>query len=225
MFQLMEPNILKAGYGLLAVGTVFTAPFVNQGCETEKVYHIVDISSSYNYRLQNMGGAAPHLPVGQITAPDGVPLYIGEEGNNVWHSEYAAADSTAPVTLCLEVQYSGATEVHTAINTWWGQAGASTSVLELYGSEGTVDRVELIGDVDIRDYLSSSFTNTINETTIINAVLAGSGQGNEVRIDKQKIVLSAAFAKEDLTRICLTDTGSSGYQRAYLVAATVLANQ
>lgn len=184
----------------------------------------IDLAPHANRRLQAVGfGAVNQLPEGDVTL-GGIGFAIPVGGNNVWTG--AAATGSNPRILDVAVNATGVTKVYTLINTLWGEraTGARASIT-FYGSTGTVYAVELDGNNHIRDYLWNTWTNTINGTSTVNVFTAGSGQGvgstNQVRLDMQTFQLPAAFAKETLTKIRITDWGGTNDQRLIVSGITV----
>jgi hypothetical protein len=78
-----------------------------------------------------------------------------------------------------------------------------------------------VGNVNVRDYNNDDNTNTINNTSTVQAWTNGEGQ----RLDRQEYILPPEFASQVLTSITITDTGSEGNgtdgSRAVLAAVTV----
>ena len=117
----------------------------------------------------------------------------------------------------------GATEVHSLMNTYWGQFGPSSyAAVEFVGSDGAFYHQDLIGGVDLRDYNQNpSYPNTINGTTTTEVFNNSIGQ----RLDKQFFDLPASFADETLTTIRFIDNGAADVQRIFVAGITVGATQ
>jgi uncharacterized membrane protein len=176
-------------------------------------YLPVDFSALHNGNLQT--GTNISFPSGEILL-GGVPFVIPASGDNYWHS--AAATGPNPRTINIPVGRFGVMEVHTLINTYWGQGGpASYASLEFLGSDGAYFRKDLIGNEDIRDFKNFFWTNNINGTTTVNVVWV-----NPDRLDKQRIVLPSDFHNETLSTIRLSDIGGDVFQRTFLAGVTVL---
>lgn len=188
--------ILAAAVAPVSLGQVFwvpvsIAPFANQSVQA---------------RLPSLG-SGPRLL-------GGVPFFIGASPNSAWNS--GAAPGGNPRVLEVPINLRGAREVHTLINTDWGQAGGSTARVEFIGSGGLTHSVDLFGDVDIRDYLQNVYTNSINGTSTTQVLTDGNR-----RLDKQRFVLPAAFADADLLRVRLVDNGATNFQRTWIVGLSV----
>ncbi len=174
-------------------------------------FHMIGFGSSYNANISDVDAA---FPVGLVTL-GGVPFNIPATGRNFWHSVSAAGPN--PRSIDITPSRPGVVEVHTLINTYWGQPGpASYAWLEFFGSDGAYFRKNLIGNVDIRDFNQLFFTNNINGTTTTNVFTVGSH-----RLDKQRIDLPADFHDETLVKIRLSDNGSDGSTRVFLAGVTV----
>jgi hypothetical protein len=182
-------------------------------------YTAMDLTSAHNYRLADMDGAAENLPTGWITGHDDVPFYIPPVGNNV----YVTALPTGAGMRVLEtpVRAPSVVQVHALLNTWWGSWSSTPyAYLEFFGSAGAYYRKDLLGNVDVRDYLESDYTNRINGTTTRNLALAGNGKYDEVRLDQLRIDLPGAFLSQDLERVRLVDLGDTGFQRTFVAGIT-----
>ncbi len=181
-------------------------------CELDALVVPALFAANHNYRLQSINAG---FPEGEVLL-GGVRFSIPTGGNNIWHA--TAASGNNPRLIDLTVDVWRAQEVHTLINTYWGIAGpASHAYLEFFGSDGAHFTKNLVGNVDIRDYAQSGYTNTINGTTTTNVVQIGGH-----RLDKQQIVLPPEFRTQRLVRIRLSDLGAEGAQRVFLSGVTVL---
>lgn len=186
-------------------------------------YHTIDFSAQQNYRLQNMDGSAGQLPTGDLYAGD-VPFHIKTgAGNNAYLSAQPPGGGERSVDIGIEL--GRAMEVHTLVNTWWGTRSTTAyAYLEFYGSGGAYHRYNLVGNRDVRDYLFSDYTNTINGTTTTNAVTVSDGKYWQVRLDAQHILLPQAFEGQTLQKMRLVDNGDTGFQRTFLAGVTVGVN-
>lgn len=184
-------------------------------------FQTVDFSSHHNYRLQNMDGNAGQLPSGSLLTGDGVPFYIpAGPGNNAYLSAQPVGGGQRMLDVSIGIQ--GVVKAFTLINTWWGtRSETAYAYLEFFGSQGAYYRRNLVGNQDIRDYLNSDYTNTINGSSTKNAVLKGQGKYWEVRLDCQEIVLPDAFRTQSLQSMRLVDNGDMGFQRTFLSGLTV----
>ena len=180
-------------------------------------YQAVDFSSFHNERMQSDPGL-----IGAATFPEGsqvlggIPFDIPTGGNNYWNAEYATGAN--PRQIDIPVNRFGVSEVHTLINTFWGQAGLpSLAKLEFIGSGGAFYALDLIGNDHIRDHFNGGFINTINGTTTTEVFNNGLGS----RLDKQFITLPAAFHNEVLTTIRVIDNGANLTQRIFAAGISV----
>jgi hypothetical protein len=177
-------------------------------------YQPVDFSSFHNGEIQSElvnGGA---YPLGSQVL-GGIPFNIPTSGNNYWGAFNATGPN--PRQIDIPVNRFGVSEVHTLINTFWGQAGLpSLASLEFFGSGGAHHVLNLIGNEDIRDQNNASYTNIINNTTTTEVFINGPG-----RLDKQFITLPAAFHNQVLTTIRVIDNGADGSQRLIVLGVSV----
>jgi hypothetical protein len=165
-----------------------------------------------NDRLQNRNSNYP----ARNPVLGGVPFRIEPSGNNIWAAN--SASGTNPRILEVPVNLIGVREVHTLINTDWGQPGPASSLrVEFVPDVGPVYAVDLLGNVDIRDWNPNTFTNAINGTTTTEVFLTGVS-----RLDKQRFTLPASFATAELRRIRIIDNGATGVQRAFVSGVTVI---
>lgn len=179
----------------------------------------IDLSAFHNSRMQTYSGASSSFPEGNGTF-GGIPFEIPVGGDNVWNARFAAGSN--PRTLTIPVGLFGVDQVHTLINTHWGETGSGTfASIRFLGSGGLEYSMALDGNDDIRDYLLGSFSNSINGTTTTEVFSSGSGVYNQVRLDKQEFDLPAAFEAAILQSIELTDNGDTSFQRVFLAGVTV----
>ena len=182
------------------------------------VYQPVDFSSDFTGRLQQAG--ANYINESTLTLAGtvdlgGIPFYIpGSPEYNYWHSYYASGTSSK--TLDIDVGLYGVSEVHTLINTYWGQYNQNLASIEFFGSDGAYYKYLLIGGVDIRDYCNGGYTNEItspNTTQIWN-------YETKSRLDKQVFYLPSEFLTQELASITLSDYGATNSQRIFLTGVT-----
>jgi hypothetical protein len=156
---------------------------------------------------QNFGGVRFAIPTGP---------------NNYWAGAAAANFGPGVVRLTIPVGVSGVTSAFTLLNSMWGFAGPTAYLcITFTGSDGATVTQPLVGNVNVRDYNNDDNTNTINNTSTVQAWTNGEGQ----RLDRQEYILPPEFASQVLTSITITDTGSEGNgtdgSRAVLAAVTV----
>lgn len=181
---------------------------------------------TYNARLQTFGTAGSAFPEGDVTL-GGIAFSIpaGTGVLNVWDSESVVVPGPNPHTLVVPVNVFGVQTVYSLVNTLWGSFAPAPGLasIQFNGSLGASYTVNLVGNVDVRDFLFNVFTNSINNTTTTNVFNAGSGFGNAVRLDMQSIVLPAEFQTQTLTDITFIDNGADGTQRIFVSGLSVAA--
>ncbi|MBW3623260.1 MAG: Ig-like domain-containing protein [Armatimonadetes bacterium] len=184
----------------------------NEPPAPRKQFHSVDFSTVHNANLHS--GVVSGVPLGQTTL-GGVPFAIPTAEQNIWHSHAATGDN--PRFIDIPVGKAGITEAHTLIGNYWGRGGPeSYASVEFFGSGGAYYKKDLIGNVDIRDHLSGSYTNNLNGTSSI-VVLNNGGR----RLDKKKMVLPPEFATQTLEKVRVSDNGAQNLQRIFLAGLTV----
>lgn len=183
--------------------------------QAEMVYTPIDLQPYGNahYKWPYEGAA---IPEGSVTL-GGVPFYLPDSNTSAWDSSGMGTTS-----VVIPVGIDGVLEVHTLINTRWGQVGPYTKV-EFHGSQGAYHARLLYGNSDIRDWLRLSWTNTINNTTTIN-VWSGpcpSRGGRQCDMDKQQFVLPEAFHDQTLVSMTMSDWGAVNVHRSFISGMTV----
>ena len=183
--------------------------------QADVLYTPIDLQpyGNANYKWPYQGAAVPE---GNVTL-GGVPFNLPDSDTSAWDS---SGDGLTSIDIPIGVH--GVREVHTLINTRWGQVGPYTK-LEFFGSDGAYYKKDLYGDSDIRDWLRYLWTNTINNTTTIN-VWSGpcpAWGGLQCDIDKQQVVLPNAFHSETLVTVRMSDWGDVNFHRSFLTGMTV----
>lgn len=180
----------------------------------------VDLSPYANARIQNYQPSAAGYPEGNVVL-GGIPFNIQTVGgNNAWNAEFVSGPY--PHVLSIPLNIPNATEVHTLINTFYGQPGPTSYItLEFFGTGGAYYSKDLIGNVDVRDHFFAFWTNAINGTTTTTVYSSGGGFLSESRLDKQQITLPSAFAQDILNEFRLTSTGGVLVSDASIQGLTV----
>ncbi len=174
----------------------------------------IDFSASFNWSLGLQTGGELY-PTGNILLGGVLFSIPPSTGLNAWHAKDVLGKN--PRVLGVPVNVANVTSVHALINSWWGVPGpGSLATVEFYGCNGAFYSKPLVGNVDIRDHFNGSFTNLINGTTTVEVF--GNGQ---VRMDKVRFDLPAAFLDEKLELIRIVDTGAEAVQRVWLAGLTV----
>jgi hypothetical protein len=166
----------------------------------------------------------PGAPVG-VTTLGGIPFNIisNADGKEAWAAGVAAAGGDSVVSITMNENVFGATNVYTLINTWWGTPGTYASLI-FTGSGGAIYTKDLVGNSDIRDYNQATWLNSINGTTTTQVFDGISNWGAQGRLDMQHIALPGEFASQSLISIQLVDSGRSGFQRTVLDGVTIFSN-
>ncbi len=179
-------------------------------------YTLLNNTQAQYYPITFFYNTSNTFLVGNLTF-NGVPFNIPETGNNIWDSY--SATGTNPRFIDISINKFGITEVHTLINSSYGQRGPNSyAFIEFFGSTGAYLKVNLIGNDNIRDYNQSYWTNTINGITTIEVFNDGSGH----RRDKQLFTLPSEFSTQQLEKIRLSDNGGTDFQRVFLTGLTVV---
>ena len=160
----------------------------------------IDLSPHVNCRIQTLNGPAPSFPEGPVKF-NGIPFVRPSKGLNAWNGRNEPSGRLKRTRkFDIYVGVFGATEVFTLINTLVGEKRPGTfATLEFHGSDGGLFKRTLDGNIDIRDYIFSDYTNSINGTSTVNVFRVGNGLYREVRLDMQRIPLPAEFRLKRLS--------------------------
>jgi hypothetical protein len=189
--------------------------------------HPINISSKANANW--CSGA----PLNCTTLPFGTKSYDGvtfdipgtSTTKNAWFADVAANLGSGKVSVTIPVNIKDVKTVYTLMNTDWGSTAKGLLTITFTGTNGATWTYDPIGNVNIRDYNSGSYTNNIGCALPTGpgtaATVGGFKNGKGQRLDMQMYELPASFAAQTLVSITITDTGNEGVQRAILAALTV----
>jgi autotransporter-associated beta strand protein len=164
------------------------------------------------------GGATPAgFRFGTAAYYGGVPFFISNQANQVWHAAKApGGDGSGQVSVTFPMAVNNVYGFYTLAGLWWGVAGSYVTYTFNF-SDGSSYSKGLINNEDLRDYnVSPSFANIINGTTTQNVFVSGN-----YHLDRQWIDFSAAgHGGKNLVSFTVTDRGAWGSSRIFLAAAT-----
>ncbi|MGZ3411855.1 MAG: hypothetical protein ACXWKC_01130 [Xanthobacteraceae bacterium] len=167
--------------------------------------------SSGNLYPQN-GGA---LNVG------GVNFNLATIGPNNHTAVAQTNDNVASITI--PVNALGIATVYTLINSAFGIIPNHTiGTIDFYRAGSvTPFTYSLVEGVNVRDHFQDGFVNTVSDPTVVPKVFTDGT--NEVRLDRQTIILPTAFLTDTLTQIVLTnlDVGFQGAGIPFVAAIDV----
>jgi serine protease inhibitor len=195
--------------------TVCSGTQVNLTIPTQtNPFNIIDFSSKFNSNPSSFPGASDltTMTAGNVTY-NSVPFFISNWTNtfNSWNAYYEPGNN--PRKLIIDVNNQTITELNLLANSFWGSAGpTSYASVELWNNTQMVYQKNLIGNIDIRDYIQNTYTNSINNTSTTNAWNNGTK-----RIDNQKIILPNPLL---INKIVVSDTGGDIFQRIFVLAIT-----
>lgn len=133
-----------------------------------------------------------------------VPFDIVGDGNDVWSS--TVGDYAGTKTLNVTTDLFGVDKIYTLINTFWGSSITGLTSITFNATNSVSQTFELTGGVEIRDFASTSFSNTTTSPNTSLWHLNDSGY-SVARLDMQVFDLEDAFLSETLTSIVLEDKG------------------
>jgi len=173
---------------------------------------------NFSIAESNGGGGAPvGFRYGTPAYYGGVPFFITDQSNQVWHAARApGGNGTGVVSETFPIAVNNVYGFYTLAGLWWGVAGSYVTYTFNF-SDGSSYSKELANNVDLRDYnIPSSFANSINGTTTQNVFASGN-----YHLDRQWIDFAAAgHGGKNLVSFTVTDRGASGSSRIFLAAAT-----
>lgn len=160
------------------------------------------------------------------------PYVVPLEGPDVWYP--GSPLETGTFVLDMPLMIPGPSEVHTSINTYWGQAGEPSLVrVEFFGSDGAYYQQELLGGIHIRDVnpdnpVHRTTSPLTTQGTTFGRLNVGLDEPDWISLgalwnnDSQRIILPPEFLSQDLVRMRLTDAGAPEVQRAFLAGMTAV---
>ena len=173
---------------------------------------------NFSIAESNGGGGAPvGFRYGTPAYYGGVPFFITDQSNQVWHAARApGGNGTGVVSETFPIAVNNVYGFYTLAGLWWGVAGSYVTYTFNF-SDGSSYSKELTNNMDLRDYnIPSSFANSINGTTTQNVFVSGN-----YHLDRQWIDFSAAgHGGKNLVSFTVTDRGAWGSSRIFLAAAT-----
>ena len=194
-----------------------------------QVFTTITLTPVANARLQATWPTFTGVPYPQGNQTwASVPWNLGTGGNNAWFSRVASGGNPRSVTIPINV--TGATSVHTLMNTWQGNTSQNLYVeLQFAGSSGSTFTTTFFGGVHIRDWFQGIYTNSVtspNTTANVYSINVGPNGGTGTsRLDMQTIALPAAFASQTLTSLTIRDFGADPNgtfgQRSFIYGLTV----
>jgi hypothetical protein len=143
-----------------------------------------------------------------------IPFYIQPEGNNAWNAEFGNTNPS------LQVNASNVKNVYFLVNTFWGPSGGQYSKMTFQFSDGTYFEKLLVSGEDCRDYLTNNWSNTINNTTTINALTI-----DQQKVDLMRVEVPAQFRTKRMNAISFLDYGGTSLHRLIITGVTIEANQ
>jgi len=210
----MKAN-LRLAYSIIAVAFAAT-PWLHAGEIPIDVSALVNLGWTSTF-CNNYIVAGSTFPTGSQNF-GGVHLVIPAGPNNYWSGSLAGNCGAGTVSLTVPVGVSGVRSAFTLLNTFRGEAGPSADLsITFTGSAGATATQPLVGNVNVRNYNSGGYTSTINNTSTVQVWTNGEGQ----RLDRQEYILPVEFARQVLTSVTITDTGSYDLGRAMFSALTV----
>ncbi len=138
----------------------------------------------------------------------------------------AAGGGNSTVSVTIPINVAKVKTVYTLMNTGWGTTQSGLISVTFSGSDGASWTFNPVGNVNVRDYNQNGSTTNgivcqlpggVAKSTTINAWVNGQGQ----RLDMQIYELPAAFKKQTLVSMTITDSGSTNVQRSFITALTV----
>lgn len=153
----------------------------------------------------------------------GVPFYIPSNKNNSWDANAFSDD--VEHQLNIKVGLENVLEAHTIINMTYSTGESGTLFLVFTGSKGDVFVKELKINKDVRDMRTSAFSTIVAPTKVVwsRPLSSRPNQGNgwEIMLDSQTIVLPPVFQGQELTSVTVVDKGKKNKQRCFIAGLTL----
>ena len=216
----LDPSGDEDGDGVTngAESSAGTNPLVKNILRFQTIDMLALGKGNFSIAESNGGGGAPvGFRYGTPAYYGGVPFFITDQSNQVWHAARApGGNGTGVVSETFPIAVNNVYGFYTLAGLWWGVAGSYVTYTFNF-SDGSSYSKGLINNVDLRDYnIPSSFANSINGTTTQNVFVSGN-----YHLDRQWIDFSAAgHGGKNLVSFTVTDRGASGSSRIFLAAAT-----
>jgi len=216
----LDPNGDEDGDGVSngAESSAGTNPLVKNILRFQTIDMLALGKGNFSIAESNGGGGAPvGFRYGTPAYYGGVPFFITDQSNQVWHAARApGGNGTGVVSETFPIAVNNVYGFYTLAGLWWGVAGSYVTYTFNF-SDGSSYSKELTNNVDLRDYnIPSSFANSINGTTTQNVFVSGN-----YHLDRQWIDFAAAgHGGKNLVSFTVTDRGASGSSRIFLAAAT-----
>ena len=204
----MRPLVALAAASLLTAAPA-RADFITVPLDGLTTLDLRTLTNGANYPV-----APTSLTVGGVPfalAPvAGVPGSLGALGTD-------APVGGVPVSFTLTVDILHPLTGYTLINSGFGTLGANNGSLAFATAGGLSATFDLIQGANVRDHFNGFYNNQIDPGT------ATANFPGDVRLDRQRFDLPAAFAADRLTSITLTGPSGSNFIDGlpFLAGATV----
>jgi hypothetical protein len=220
----LDPSRDEDGDGVSngAESAAGTNPLVKNILRFQTIDMLALGKGNFSIAESNGGSGAPvGFRYGTPEYYGGVPFFITDQSNQVWHAARApGGNGTGVVSETFPIAVNNVYGFYTLAGLWWGVAGSYVTYTFNF-SDGSSYSKELTNNVDLRDYnIPSGFANSINGTTTQNVFVSGNYSRN-YHLDRQWIDFAAAgHGGKNLVSFTVTDRGALESSRIFLAAAT-----
>ena len=211
IFDILNPSIIANNISITPGSSALIK--INSNTYSGIRYDTIDFSSKFNFNLSTYNTSNfANFASGSQTF-DSIPFYFYPWAKtlNGWNATFDSSNN--PIVLKLLTSGKRISALDLVANTYWGNPTTSLLKVQFWSLGKIVFQKELIGNIDIRDYEETVWTNVINNTSTVNI-----WSSNIIRLDKIKIQLPQKF---NVDSILVVDNGGQALQRVFVMAATV----
>jgi hypothetical protein len=215
-------------FSLIALAVIAAVP------QLKAQYTEVDISPDVNADIQQYTLGGNYQLGGTQLNAGGVPFALAELGGNPFTTGVIQSPSSAggfpsgnvgpfDYTFSLPAG-TQATALYSLANTAFGSYGTLVGSLIVTGTLGETATLNLVEGVNIRDHNNDGFVNTLSDATVLTTDFLGGAPtvlSDQTRLDRQELLLGAAFAGDTIATIDFSGFAQGGDGAAFLAGLTL----
>jgi len=159
----------------------------------------INFDNQVNADLTTFTGGSGYPQNGGVVNVAGINHQLALTAGGKTGSMFFAND-----TKIVPINLFGMAEVYTLINSAQGIVNQHNGLIEIHGSGGLLQTVNLTQGINVRDHFNGNWNN------IATGLNGSVGYQTGVRFDQQKIVLNSAFHNATLTEIRFIGQNNTG---------------